>query len=292
MLKDRLALARRQRSGSQTPAESNPPNAQGGSAQHGRASASSRNLDRWGQSMRTEDARALEPGTTLKTDLAIVGSGPAGLSLARQFLGADVRVLILESGGLEETPEMTALNCIESTGAPRQMDPREVRNRVFGGTSHTWSGRCRTFDDIDFEHRHWVPHSGWPIKRSGLETYIDGAGALMRLGPNVYDARLWLHLGHPARRGDECAGTLQPCFWQYARSPDRSMEFMRFGAEFLKIDAPNIRALDHATVTDIDAGPNGRRLRSLEVTCAPGKTITVTPRVAVLCAGAIENARL
>jgi choline dehydrogenase-like flavoprotein len=85
---------------------------------------------------------------------------------------------------------------------------------------------------------------------------------------------------------------LQPCFWQYARSPDRSIEFMRFGAEFLKLDAPNIRVLDHATVSDIDAGPNGRRLRSLEVTCAPGKTITVTPRVAVLCAGAIENARL
>ena len=102
--------------------------------------------------MHVRDMRSLEPGTVLEADLAIIGSGPAGLSIAREFFGSHIRVLLLECGGLAEPQQVAPSEGFENAGASRVSEPRLVRNRVFGGTSHSWSGKCRTFDDIDFEH--------------------------------------------------------------------------------------------------------------------------------------------
>ncbi len=165
--------------------------------------------------MKVDDIRSLANGSTLAADLAIVGSGPAGLAIARRFAGTRVRILVLESGGLEEGPEAAELNALESTGATRRGDQREVRNRVFGGTTHTWSGRCRTFDDIDFERRDWVPFSGWPVSAADLAPYQDAAGQLLNLGPHVYDQRLWPQLGMEAPEREVRTDVVRPCFWQY-----------------------------------------------------------------------------
>ena len=110
-----------------------------------------------------DDLRAAEINGPLETDLCILGSGPAGLTIAGEFANMPVKVLVIESGGLDEDPLCDALGEIESVGVPRVMDQTRVRNRIVGGTSHTWSGRCSPLDEIDFEHRDWVPYSGWPI---------------------------------------------------------------------------------------------------------------------------------
>ena len=58
---------------------------------------------------------------------------------------------------------------------------RHVRNRIVGGTSHTWSGRCAPFDEIDFEMRDWVPFSGWPFGLEQLTPYFERAAAYLGL---------------------------------------------------------------------------------------------------------------
>ncbi|MEY9534894.1 choline dehydrogenase-like flavoprotein [Sinorhizobium fredii] len=242
--------------------------------------------------MKACDMREVEPGTTLFTDLAIVGSGPAGLSLAHEFIGTHTRVVLLESGGLNESAAIAPSEKYESTGAPRCMEPRKVRNRVFGGSSHTWSGKCRTFDEIDFESREWVPYSGWPISRADVLPYFDRAAALMHLGPNVYDEALWTLLGKDPPKSNPRHDGLDACFWQFARDPGNPMEFLRFGPHFLAREAANIQILVNATVTHINTNPNGRKLVSLEVTSAHGRTVSIVPKVVVLAAGGIENARL
>ena len=50
------------------------------------------------------DARTLAPDTLLETDLAIIGGGPAGISLALSLAGSKIRVLLMESGGMNFDP--------------------------------------------------------------------------------------------------------------------------------------------------------------------------------------------
>ena len=47
------------------------------------------------------DARELTSGALVEADIAIVGAGAAGISLALDLIGTRLRVCLLESGGLE-----------------------------------------------------------------------------------------------------------------------------------------------------------------------------------------------
>ena len=86
------------------------------------------------------------------------GKWTAGVSIAKEFAGSKVQVLILEGGGLEQTLADQALYDVENVGAIRTTPQDCVRNRIIGGTSNLWNGRCTSFDDIDFESKAWLPH--------------------------------------------------------------------------------------------------------------------------------------
>lgn len=242
--------------------------------------------------MQIHNMRGVEDGTVIEADLAVIGTGPAALSLAGEFSGSGVRVVLLESGGLTESGEIAASEVFESTGAPRSMDPRQVRNRVFGGSSHTWSGKCRTFDPIDFEHREWVPHSGWPIMEKEVAPYAERAATLMNLGPNTYGKDLWALLGRRRPEPDVCCESLETCFWQFSRDPEYPMEFLNFGHRFMKAPAPNVQAFVNAPVTAIDTDASGRRLAALQISPVRDRRVRIVPKVAVVACGGIENARL
>lgn len=242
--------------------------------------------------MKIQDARVLEDGALIEADLAIVGSGPAGLSIAQQFAGGPVRVVVIESGGFSADAAASDLNEVENTGVWRKPNQWDVRNRIFGGSSHTWWGRCRSFDAIDYERRDWVANSGWPLTASDMEKYVALASRAMRIGPDAYDDRLWELLGIPPADAGVDRGLLHSCFWQFAHGRDDAMDFMRFGPEFLALEAPNVEVLTNATVTRIVTGEAGRNLTALQVRATPDTSITVRPKTAVLAAGGIENARL
>lgn len=106
-------------------------------------------------------------------DLCIIGSGPAGSTIARELSGTGLRVTMLESGGFMRSLEADALNEVENIGRPRVVDQWSVRNRIVGGSSHTWGGRCAPFDAIDLKERPWIPESGWPFEIGDLTPYLD-----------------------------------------------------------------------------------------------------------------------
>jgi hypothetical protein len=64
------------------------------------------------------DLRQMDEDSLLETDLCIVGSGPAGLPIAKEFAGTDIEVLVLESGGLESEAATQAMwePAVASTG--------------------------------------------------------------------------------------------------------------------------------------------------------------------------------
>ena len=56
------------------------------------------------------DARRLAPKTVLDAEICIIGAGPAGITLAREFVGAKTTVAIIESGGLNVDDRAQELN--------------------------------------------------------------------------------------------------------------------------------------------------------------------------------------
>lgn len=262
--------------------------------------------------MAIRDLRTAPENTLLHADVAIIGGGPAGITIARELANTSIRVLVIDSGGVEFDPEVQSLNAVENICEPFQRDgieapgrgyagnlqwlndipAFELRNRLLGGSTHTWVGKCAAFDEIDFAARPWLPHSGWPIGRRDLRIVLDRAAALLNLGPNLYDERLyeWLH-SRPVDLGLD-RDLLRPFFWQFSHERDRRSEPTRFARIARRIDAKNVDLLTYATVTEINLDPHGRRANSLNVTSLTGSKAVVNAKTVVVAAGGIENARL
>ena len=236
--------------------------------------------------MRLLDLRKLGEQSSIEADLCVVGSGPAGATIANEFAGSSVRVLIVEGGGTELTPEIQALYDFENVGVARYPG----RNRILGGTSHTWAGRCVAFDDIDFERRPWVQNSGWPISQTNVLPFLDRAGEYLEIGPNVYGDQLWKKLGIAPPQPSIDPNLVKCQFWQLSR--DKRGQPTRFSRIIAAIDAPNIDILTHANVRHVNTSPCGTRIDSLEVYTLEGKRIQVKSKIVVLACGGIENARL
>lgn len=263
--------------------------------------------------MHIADLATFPSDSVFEADLAIVGGGPAGLTIAREFFGTSTRVLLLESGLLDETPDHAALAELDSVGEPRteaqkqkriafhgasssswsqDVQPYGVRCRALGGSSHAWAGKSAAFDQIDFAERPWVPYSGWPILRESLVPYLDRAAHVLNLGPNSYDASLWKLIGIAPPKPRLDVEGLRSFFWQFARSRLDHLDIMRFGPEFVTFRAENVRVLLNATVRQIELAPDGGSFGGLEISTIDGVRSKVKAKSAVIAASGIENPRL
>ena len=85
-------------------------------------------------------------------DVAIIGSGPAGISCALKLLEYDFKVAVLEGGGEDYSKESLEPYKGQTIGDD-YFDLQYARQRFFGGSSNQWSGWCRTLDSFDYEHK-------------------------------------------------------------------------------------------------------------------------------------------
>ena len=243
------------------------------------------------QSVRDDTVAALA-----SCDVCIIGSGPAGATIARELSGTGLRVTILESGGFTRERDIDVLNDVESVGYPRLADQWAVRNRIVGGSSHTWGGRCAPFDEIDLQRRPWVPDSGWPFSIQDISPYLDRSASHLGLaiGTGFSDDRFWAMAGRRSPRFAPRSTDLLPFFWQFSRDDDEGypFEYMRFGRKLAERIGPNVTLVAHATVLRIDPVASGDAVRSVEVVAPDGRARTLAATTVVLCAGGIENARL
>lgn len=230
------------------------------------------------------DFRQSGPGASLDFDLCIVGSGPAGISLALEFIGSGIRVGLIEGGGMESDPDTQGLYAGEITGLPHT-DLDACRLRYLGGSSNCWNGWCAPFDAHDFDAKPWVPHSGWPISKADLDPYYRRAGVACEIGPAEFEESYWAELGldKPAFDPDRVA----LCHWRYS-PPTRFGE--RYGDDLARAD--NITVLLHANATGIVASEDGNSVTGIEVASLTGKRATVAARHYVLACGGIEVPRL
>lgn len=237
------------------------------------------------------DARSVPKGTTLETDLAIIGGGPAGIALALALAGAPFRVLLIESGGMEFDAATQKLYAGAERGVP-YIPLDTTRLRYFGGCSNHWGGWCRPLDPVDFEKRDWLPWSGWPFPRSEIEPYFERAQSLVEAGPVIYDdAKSWTKAwGAPLRLA---SGGVYTTFFQFSKQRDGILP-THFGeryADDLKHIA-NLSVYLHANVTGLRLSHDARNLAQLDVATLAGNRFAVKPKVAVVATGGIETPRL
>lgn len=217
-------------------------------------------------------------------DLCIIGAGAAGITLAREFKELGIRVCLLESGGLQYEPEIQALNEGVDTGFQEGSTVGSSRLRYFGGTTNHWIGHSAPYNQMDFESRPWIPHSGWPISKEDLDPYYQTAQSLFDLGPNQYELTKI-----PEMKGDIPAfdpTKITAKTWQ--------MSPTRFGIKYRKDleQAKNISVYLYANVTELVMDNENSQVGSAKIRTLDGKKGTVRARYFVLACGGIENARI
>jgi choline dehydrogenase-like flavoprotein len=230
------------------------------------------------------DARTLSANTVIETDVCIVGAGAAGITLAKEFIGKPFRVCLLESGGFDFDEKTQALYKGETAGFYIPLDI--MRLRYFGGTTNHWGNYCRPFDEMDFEVRDWVPHSGWPFKKADLDPYYARAQAVCQLGPYTYQPEFWETKTSPRLPflGDRIVTSI----FQVRQPP------IRFGTVYREeiVGGRNISTFLYANVLNIETDREARTVTALRVGCLQGNNYRVKAKLFILAAGAIENARL
>ena len=230
------------------------------------------------------DARALPDGIRLEADVCIVGGGAAGIALALELRDSPLRVCLLESGGHDYDPDIQDLARGHVAGR-RYYKLHTTRLRLLGGSTNHWGGKCRPLDPIDFAHRPWIPHSGWPLDRAQLDPYYRRAQRLCRLGPFEYEPAYW----------EEALGTR---VWPFDSEVLRTRIFLLrplpFGRAYRRRleRAENVDVYLHASATGFELDAAGERVAAVEARALAGRGFRVGARRFVLAAGGIENPRL
>jgi len=240
------------------------------------------------------DARTVPENETIRTDVCIVGAGIAGITLAREFIGREFRVCLLESGGLEPDRATQSLYWGENVGLSYyELDT--ARACCFGGSSHRWSVelggnslgvRLRPLDAIDFEERDWIPYSGWPFDKSRLDPFYRRAQSVCRIGPYAYDVEDWEdpettpRLPLPPER-------MQTSIFQFG---PRDIFFKDYKEEIES--AENISTYVHANAVEIETDKPAQKVSRINVACLGGNRLGVSAKLFILALGGIDTPRL
>ncbi|GAA4009654.1 GMC family oxidoreductase [Sphingomonas swuensis] len=216
----------------------------------------------------------------LEADVAIVGSGVAGLTLARRLIEGGRSVLLLESGGLDYEAATADLNRGFSVGED-YYPLEDSRLRFVGGTTAIWGGRVAEFDAIDFERREWVPHSGWPFGLEALAGYYRDARTLLDLPADAPDPLPSLLDQVDGPEVERREWLIDPQFDRFGHEAQRAL-----------FEHPRLTLVTHATVREIRCADDGGRIVGLDVVSPSGERVEVVAHDYVVAAGGLENPRL
>lgn len=199
-------------------------------------------------------------------DFVIVGTGPAGISLAFQLKKNDnKKILIIEAGKFDlddESQEYYKGTIINNCNLEA---PDVSRIRAFGGTSMLWGGMCRELDEIDLKN--------WPINKSDLSPYTDEARKILRINRKFLKDK---QINENTRLID----------FQWSEPTIRFNEFYKDKI----LNDKNIDLLIETAITKIDGNLNVETAQLFDHKTK--KYYSIKPKVIILACGAIENSRI
>ena len=221
------------------------------------------------------------PGRLEGYDLCIVGTGPAGLTLARELHGSGLSLCVLESGLTRPTRRGDRLRETRSKGIHIKEYSRE---RVLGGASTTWAGLSAPLDPVDLAPRAHVPYSGWPLDPDELAG--DYAAATRYRFPGQADFEAFATLRDKGDLEPRWEAIEEKLF--LAADPPQN-----FAAEWGSLfEEEGIDLFLDATVQRLELAQDESSVRAAHVRTRSGNEHEVHSGAFVLACGGIENARL
>ena len=234
------------------------------------------------------DARTDDLGEQVTADVCIVGAGAAGITLASNLAAGQLRVVLLESGGMELDGQTQQLYQGLNVGLP-YYDLLACRLRYFGGTTNHWAGYCRANDPEDYVGRPALDVPAWPVGEAEISPYIATAAKQLGIAPEGFDAAFHLQqLGLPPEvllesRSDK--------FVTKVFQISRRKKFQELYKDELE-SFDSLQILLNSNVTHIQLRDSGQTVDHLRIETLTGKTARVTARYYVLACHGIENSRL
>lgn len=204
-------------------------------------------------------------------EVCVIGSGPAGITLATSLARSGTNVLLLEAGDMFLTDESQQNYKAAVIGDP-YFELDFARLRFFGGTSGHWSGWCRALDEIAFEPKEGFDLAQWPIRKADLDPYAGAADAILEIPAAEPDREI------PGAAIKKISFRFSPPVLFGEKYRD---EILRSDRIALCLNA-NVQSLE----TD------GDRISGIEVSDYSGKKRRVSANRYVLACGGIENSRI
>lgn len=219
-----------------------------------------------------------------QTDICLVGSGAAGLAIAREFFGSSFQVVIAEGGGNDFEGETQSLYKCVVDGHSFESS-YSGRFRIFGGSTTKWGGQSLPLMPIDFVKREWVAHSGWPLSYEDLAPYYRRANQFLLVDTYDYESDLFHRLKTTPVEFE--SSSLRYHFSKWSPMPNLREIYRREIQQ-----SQNILLLFHANLCEIRLTEDLQAVCSMTFRTLQGKQCVIRARIFVLCCGGLENARL
>jgi len=204
-------------------------------------------------------------------DFCVVGSGPAGMTLALELDRYGRSVILLEGGGVDMSLDSQELYKGDVIG-DHYVPLDAARLRYLGGTSGHWGGWCMPLTDLAFQKKPGFEDAHWPIEKKDLDPFLGKALSVLDTRPINSDVVLDAEFG--------------------ITEFSISLSKVRFGQRYrenLK-SSKNITCVTNANLTGLKT--NGQHILSATATNFAGQSATVKAKHFILAMGGIENSRL
>lgn len=238
-----------------------------------------------------KDLEQLSVDNPLTYDVCVIGSGPAGISVAKKLFKTDYKIAILESGGIEPEDDYQELNNGNNSG-PSYLSLYSSRLRCFGGAGKLWAGHCAPFSSDDFEKKQFNTLSGWPISINDLEKYYVEAAKLLGISyEKFYDKNVFgkSFLENSFKELKSENDFLTTNLLQVSSEKNRDLA-EKFRAYFKS--SKNTDVIFHSTVTKLNLEKDTRSVKSVSIADLKNNKAILKAKIFILACGALENPRL
>jgi choline dehydrogenase-like flavoprotein len=234
-----------------------------------------------------ESLKKLGEHIEVAADLAVIGAGPAGITVALEAADRGISVVLLESGDLGFDPQAQDLSEGAEWDRERHAPLSLSVRRQVGGTSNIWGGRCVPFDPIDFTSRPYLNISDWPLTYSQISSYFQRACDWMVCGRAVFNINDVPNAPREIVPGFIDDGIL-------GSSLERWSLPTNFGQVYRQrmTQSERLRVLTGVTCTEIACPAEGGIARTLECRTEAGGHVRVSAKEFVVACGGLESTRL
>ena len=192
-------------------------------------------------------------------DVVIIGSGPAGLSIALHLEKKGISSIVIEAG--KSNPDQNSQNFYKGKIVGDDFPDLSIcRLRQFGGTTGHWGGTCIELDEYDFE--------SWPINKVDLKKFKKESYKNLNIEGNFFKKKFNQNID------------IINYNWSNARFKEKYFEKIKKSKKIaLILNCPFIQF-------------NGENGKVISASVYKVKLKNVEGKYFILAAGGIENSRL